>query len=285
MKEKIEQVRLLSLILLLLTTFLINTIPSSFSTPSKSFYKLNSEVYDDWSLCRTRAYGEDGFFQVSERSFRPAIVFESISNYKDTAWMLGKKFAEKYKDKHKLAEAIFYYVRDRIKYTPDKEQFGLDEFAQNADELAKILASKGVAYGDCEDYAAILAVMYKAAGFRSAIVLAPGHAATLVYLPDYERANVMWKLGGEEGWIWVEATGRNNPFGQTPSNYIGKKLLAYEVKDEVIILKKPPEKVKEVSIKGEGATYLNYSPFFLMLLFMWIFRMIGGMIMVKRKRY
>ncbi|RLI33036.1 hypothetical protein DRO51_00420, partial [Candidatus Bathyarchaeota archaeon] len=74
-------------------------------------------------------------------------------------------------------------------------------------------------------------------------------------------------------------------FGQTPSNYIGKKLLAYEVKDEVIILKKPPEKVEEVSIKGEGTTYLNYSPFFLMLLFMWIFRMIGGMIMMKRKRY
>lgn len=283
MKSRVKLVSIIFLTLLLLSTILLVNV--SFSETSKSFYKLDGEVYDDWSLCRTRAYGEDGFYQVSEKGFRPAIVFESLGNYSEIAWMLGKKFAEKYKDKHKLAEAIFYYVRDRVRYTTDKEQFGFSEFAQNADELAKVLTSKGVAYGDCEDYATILAVMYKAAGFRSAIVLAPGHAATLIYLPDYEKANVLWRLGDEEGWIWVEATGRNNPFGQTPSNYVGKKLLAYEITDEPVILKKPPEKVEKVTVKRGGeVSYINYSPFFSMLLFMWIFRMIGGMIMVKRKR-
>ena len=271
----------LSLALLLI----VNLTPTCLAVPSKSFHKSDGEVYDDWNLCRTRAQGEDGFFQVYRDKFRPVIVFESTGEYKNKAWFLGKKFAEKYHDKHKLAEAIFYYARDRIRYTLDKEQFGFSEFAQNADELAEKIMEKGLAYGDCEDYAVFLAVMYKAAGFRSAIVLAPGHTATLVYLPDYKKANVMWTLEGEPGWVWAEATGRNNPFGQTPSTYIGKSLLAYEIKDESVVIKKPPEKVKETYVERAGGfTYFSYSPFLSMLFFMWIFRMIGGIFAVRRRR-
>jgi hypothetical protein len=62
-------------------------------------------------------------------------------------------------------------------------------------------------------------------------------------------------------WVWAEATGRNNPFGQTPSNFIGKNLLAYEVVDEPIVIKQFPGRVEETFVERGGSfTYLNYSP-------------------------
>jgi len=76
--------------------------------------------------------------------------------------------------------------------------------------------------------------MYKGAGFRSAIVLALGHAATLVYLPEYNKANRILSVDGESGWVWAEATGRNNPLGWMPERFIGAELMAYEVEDETI---------------------------------------------------
>lgn len=264
-------------LLCLLSISLLITISTCIALPSEYFNKRDNEIFDSWGLCRTRAYGKDGFFQITEEGFRPAIVFESLSENRDLAWKLGKELAKRYRDRHELAEAIFYFVRDRVRYMPDIEQFGVREFAQNADEVARTIVNEEVAYGDCEDYAVILAVMYKAAGFRSAIVLAPGHAAVLVYLPNYDRANVKWTLEGERGWVWAEATGRNNRFGYTPSRYIGETLLAYEIKEEPLEVGKPPKEVKEISVERGGFTYFSYSPFFSIIFFMWLIRMIGAM--------
>ncbi|GAH45380.1 unnamed protein product, partial [marine sediment metagenome] len=75
---------------------------------------------------------------------------------------------DKYPGRFQRAEAVFRFVRDRVKYTPDIDQFDYEEFAQNADELASSIDQNGVGYGDCEDSAVLLAVMYKGAGFRSA---------------------------------------------------------------------------------------------------------------------
>jgi len=61
--------------------------------------------------------------------------------------------------------------------------------SQNAEELVR-RTQVSTARGDCEDYAVFLAVMWKAAGLRSAIVLAPKHASTLVYLPSFTRGNM-----------------------------------------------------------------------------------------------
>lgn len=196
--------------------------------PSSKFYPT-----DDWGVYRIRAFGENGFFWAPGNTYRPAIAFESLGEngeLKDVAWEVGERLKGQYSG-NELATQVFRYVRDRVRYTPDIDQFGVEEFARNADELAGEIENQGSARGDCEDYAVLLAVMFRAAGFRSAVVLATEHAATLVYLPDYPNANTYWELDGEKGWVWAEATGRTNPLGWTPPEYMSADLAAYEISE------------------------------------------------------
>jgi transglutaminase-like putative cysteine protease len=205
----------------------------SFASPSKDFVEKGDDIYDDWDVARTRVYGNDGFFQFSTSTgeFRPIIVFESMGNLQDNAYRTGEQFAIEYPDTYQLAEEIFYFVRDHVRYASDKDEFDRDEFAQNADELINDIEQNGLGYGDCEDMAILLSVMYSGAGLRSAIVLVPGHAATVVYLPEYPNANIFWTLKGESGWVWAEATGRNNQFGKTPPKLIDEDAIFYDVTD------------------------------------------------------
>ncbi|MFB0499694.1 MAG: transglutaminase domain-containing protein, partial [Candidatus Hadarchaeaceae archaeon] len=173
----------LALVGLLMLALLASAGPC-LADPSSDFER-DGDAYDDWNLCRTRSWGDDGFFQVIDSTFRPAIAFESIGGLgelKDKAWGVGERFKSEYSDPNELAEQIFAYARDHVTYTSDAIQFGYDEFARNADEVVKDIQSMGSSHGDCEDYAVLLAVMFKAAGLRSAVVLAPEHAAALVYL-------------------------------------------------------------------------------------------------------
>jgi len=178
--------------------------------------------------------------------------------------------AQDYPDIHQRAEKIFAFTRDKVKYTSDADQFGFPEFAQNADELAATIGEEGFAYGDCEDYAVLLAVMYKGAGFRSAIVLASDHTAALVYLPEYNKANEILSVNGELGWVWAEATGGNNPLGWMPERFIGKRLGFYEVEDEAIIAVERPDKPSTTVTKGGGSAGIHISPFFIVLAMMWL---------------
>ncbi len=259
-------------VIFLSIAILLAIIPAlALAVSSTDFYKQGGEVFDDWDVCRTRAAGEDGFFQVySISEFHPVILGESLGGNADEAYQIGQQFAQAYPDPNQRAEKIFAFARDKIKYTPDADQFGYSEFAQNADEVASTIKDEGVAYGDCEDYAILLAVMYKGAGFRSAIVLAPDHAAALVYLPEYKKANQILSVDGEAGWIWAEATGKNNPLGWIPEEYIGKSLGAYEVKDKAITALEPPDKPSTVVTKGGGSSGIHISPFFAVIGLMWL---------------
>jgi len=242
------------------------------AAPSSQMYKKDGDVYDEWGVCRTRGYGEDGFFQAGRAGFRPIIAFESLGGDAELAYQMGREFAQRYSDPQRLATAIFEYVRNHVRYTSDMDQFGYKDFAQNADELARGITGTG-ARGDCEDYAVLLAVMWKAAGLRSAIVLAPRHAAALVYLPGFRGGNMDWKLNGEKGWIWGEATGANNPLGWTPDRFLGEDLVAYEVSDVSIddmkLGRVPLGSSKILQPKGGGA-FIGISPFFSLIFFMWI---------------
>jgi len=209
------------------------------ATPSAGFTEMDGDIFDSWGICRTTASGQDGFYQVSETAFRPVIAFESLGESADSAYSLGEQIARKYPDQLQRAEAVFCFVRDRVNYIPDIDQFKYEEFAQNADELAAIIDQDGVGYGDCEDSTVLLAVMYKGAGYRSAIMVSSGHTAALVYLPDYKKATVIFELEGESGWIWAEATGKNNPLGWVPKELINAKLAAYEISAEAIAPVKP----------------------------------------------
>ncbi|MFC2056788.1 transglutaminase domain-containing protein [Chloroflexota bacterium] len=267
---------LLSLILVLLAGLASTGYVSA--TPSANFHERNGDVLDGWGIYRTRAFGEDGFYQVSEATFRPIIVFESLGEGTALAHSLGEQIAHKYPDKLQRAKAVFRFVQDRVSYTTDIDQFKLGEFAQNADELATAIDQNGIGYGDCEDSAILLAVMYKGAGYRSAIVIGPGHTAALVYLPDYKKANVIFTLEDEPGWIWAEATGKNNPLGGVPKEFINTKLAAYEITAEAITTERPST-APSVAIATTGRVS-SFQPFS----FMSIIGLLWFMSLFRRRR-
>ena len=215
-----------------------------FAWPSSEFQEKEDGIYDDWHICRTRQYGDDGYFQLevteTKTSMHPLIPLESLGEYSDIAYKLGEQFAEKYPDQIQRAEKIFEYVRDSIQYTTDLDQFDMPEYAQNADELASILHDKGTALADCEECAILLAVIFQGAGYRSGIVICPGHAAAILHLPNYEKANMIFTLNDVPGWIWLEATGNNNPFGWFPKGQIEGPFLGSEISsDEHLPLYEP----------------------------------------------
>lgn len=246
------------------------------ATPSSGFHEVNGEVFDDWDICRTRSFGEDGFYQLSETAFRPVIVYESLGEGAAIAHHLSEQLVQKYPDPLQRAEAIFRFVRDRVNYTTDLDRFNYDEFAQNADELVVAIAQNGVTFGDCEDTAVLLAVMYKAAGYRSAIVVGYGHTAALVYLPDYKRASAVFELDGEPGWIWAEATGRNNLLGWVSKEFIGVELATYEIGEETIAPIKPSTAPSvAVAETRRGASFHPF-PFFSIIFLLWLLPLFRG---------
>jgi predicted transglutaminase-like cysteine proteinase len=267
---------LLGLIVALLAAVATAGYASAFL--SEGFHERNGDTFDDWEICRTRAFGEDGFYQITETGFRPVIAFQSLGDQANKAHSLGEQIANEYPDPLHKAEAVFHFVRDRVKYTSDIDLNGSEEFAQNADELATTIVEYGIGEGDCEDMAVLLAVMYRAAGFRSAIVLPSGHTAVLVYLPNYNEATAFFELGGEPGWVWAEATGRNNPLGWAPKEYLDTKIPAYEILAEtpayeipaegVAPLTPPPAPAIAVAGTGEGVTYRPYL-FFIAIGLLW----------------
>lgn len=261
-----------------------------FAYPSSNLYHQDGDIFDEWRVCRTRLYDDDGFLQLTLTEthegtyveFRPLIAFESLGEWADTAYRLGQQFAERYTDTHQRAEEIFYFVRNSIRYTPDIDQFGFDDFAQNADEVANTIVEEGLAYGDCEDMGVLLAVMYKGAGYRSAIIWCPGHVAAIVHLPGYERANVEFTLNGEPGWVWVEATGSTNPFGWFPVGQLEEPILAYEISAEPISLWEHPtdEPPPEPAVIGGGPNLTAMtSPFFIVIGLMMLI-----ILLVRRRR-
>jgi len=251
---------------------------SAWATPSTGFHDINGELFDDWQVCRTRVFGDDGFYQVSETTFRPVIAFESLGEHTGLAYNLGEQFADKYPDEVQRAEKIFQFVRDRVQYVPDIDQFKVDEFAQNADELVTTIDKNGVGYGDCEDSAVLLVIMYKGAGYRSAIALVPGHTAALVHLPEYKKAAAFFAMDGESGWVWAEATARNNLLGWVPKEFVDIKLAAYEISDEEVALA-APTKAPAMAITSAGGTSSSLPfPFISIIALLWL------MPLFRRKR-
>ncbi len=260
---------LVSLVLVLLGGLAATDYASA--TPSADFHERDGEIFDDWGICRTRAFGEDGFYQITETSFRPVIAFESLGDEAALAYSLGEQIAGEYSDRLQMAEAIFLFVRDRVNYTTDIDQFRYDEFAQNADELAMAIEQDGVGYGDCEDSAVLLAVIYKGAGYRSAIVAGSGHTAALVHLPDYKKATAVFELKGEPGWVWAEATGRKNPLGWVPKEFINTELVAYEIGEEAVTpLSQPSAPAAVVATTGGGGGVSFPFPFLSIIGLLWL---------------
>lgn len=274
-KNKLGLVGLVSLIFLILS-------PRGISQP---FYRSQGEIYDSWHICRTRPQGIDGYFQVGEDGFYPLVVFESLGRNANVAYKLGEEFKARYPDPYYRAEAIYSFARDKVRYTHDRDLFGYPEFAQNADELAEEI-NKGEARGDCEDYAILLATLFKAAGYRTAIVLIPGHAAALVFLPGYPKARVFLTFSEESGWIWAEATGRRNPLGWVPQKALGAQAVAFEI-EKVPSLDRKPFAKGEITEIQRRRRIINISPFLFIIFLMWVIPMIARVFLIGslRRRY
>ncbi|MFC2048432.1 hypothetical protein ACFLSK_03265, partial [Chloroflexota bacterium] len=56
------------------------------AVPSEEFFERGDEVYDSFGIYRTRSTGEDGFMQLTEDSFEPVIVRQSLGQNIDVAW-------------------------------------------------------------------------------------------------------------------------------------------------------------------------------------------------------
>jgi len=255
------------------------------AAPSDGFFEDGGDVFDSFGVSRNRSDGEDGFLQITDEGFDPIIARESLGADADLAWDLGMAFAEKYPDIHQRAEQIFYFVRDKVVYTSDIDEFGYDEFAQNADELVRDIVEQGASAGDCEDDAVLLAVLYKAAGYRSAVVLAPGHAAALVHLPQYRKAGIKFTLEGEEGWVWAEATGSTNELGWLAPSLTGEEMFAREVTERPVSARDFTYGITSVgrASSGGGFSLGGISPFFGVVFFMWLLSSLRRP--ARRRRY
>ncbi len=248
-------------------------VSPALAAPSQGFFERGDDIYDSFGISRNRSMGEDGFFQITGDNFDPIIARESLGENIDLAWELGLSFTEKYPEPNQRAQKIFNFVRDRVLYTSDIDEFDRQEFAQNADEVAAIILDQGRAPGDCEDSAVLLTVLYKAAGFRSAIVLAPGHAAALVYLPTYNKAARTFTLEGEKGWVWAEATGSTNELGWLAPSLVGEPMVAREITLDALQKKELTYRlttVEQASSRG-GFSIGGISPFFGVVFMLWLF--------------
>jgi len=271
--------RKIAIIIGLVLALALLTAGYAWAYPSENLTEENGDVFDDWEICRTRAFGNDGFYQLSRSTFRPVIAFESLGENAAAAYNLGEQMAQDYPDLNQRAEAIFSLVRDRVRYTSDIDQFGHEEFAQNADELAAIIEGGGAGYGDCEDSTVLLAVMYRGAGYRSAIVIGEEHTACLVYLPEYTKAPVLFELDDEPGWVWAEATGRNNPLGWTSNEFLDVNLAAYEITQEAVVAVEPAEPPVTAIAQtggGGGGGFFIPIPFFGIVFFLWFISSLFG---------
>lgn len=193
------------------------------------------EWYDSWGFNRNNAYGSEGFL--------PNVAYESLGTHKELAYKIGELFKTNYPQKVERAEAILAYVQRWTDYGYDVENVYMDgilqdEFAWNADEMAHAIneTTNSVAIGDCEDMSFLCSTMYIAAGFDVTLVSPPGHVALLIWLPEYSNANYYWDIldGRGFGWIWVEATGENNPLGWTPPDFNDGDFEVYSLGSSVI---------------------------------------------------
>jgi len=108
------------------------------------------------------------------------------------------------------SKALFYFVRDEIKYVPD------ERFHDQLENPLTVLKTGGA---DCEDTAVLLIALQKAIGNKVRLVFVPGHAYAQVSIPDYRG----------EKWLNLEATCKDCQFGELPNNTAMQKKTYYEI--------------------------------------------------------
>jgi len=221
------------LVLLLVLTLTLTFSKSADGSQASSYTREYGDWYDNWGIDRNDAgYGGE------LPGYLPNLAIETLGENKELAYSIGQHYQDQYSDKVSRAVAILKYVQTWTYYGYDSDNFirngvSQDEWAQNADEFAHAFnQTTGVqAVGDCEDMAFLCGTIYVGAGFDAAVIDAPSHCALLIWLPEFSNANDYWDIndGRGAGWIWVEATGSENPLGWTPPDFEDGDWTAYPI--------------------------------------------------------
>jgi len=238
------------LLFLLLCTLVIALNKTASGIPASSFALKDGDWYDNWEIDRNYYGGPHGYL--------PNLASETLNENKELAYSIGQRFQDQIGGKVERAIAILKYVQTWTEYGYDSDNViraGIvqEEWAWNADEMAHALdETTGVkAIGDCEDMAFLCGTIYEGAGFDAAIVDAPEHVALLIWLPEFSNANNYWDLPNdnrESGWIWVEATGSENPLGWTPPDFQNGDWTAYSIGASEFVAKPQPSQLISTSI-------------------------------------
>jgi hypothetical protein len=101
------------------------------------------------------------------------------------------------------SKAIYYFVRDNVKYVADPVG---EEYVEPARE---VLSNKG---GDCESGTLLMAALMEADGIESQIVFISGHAFLRIKL---DEASNHYK---KDGWIYLDWTCKECRFGEVPDS-------------------------------------------------------------------
>lgn len=231
-----------------------HAIPSGGTYPPE-FNLKNGDWFDSWGYNRNYYGGANGFL--------PNLAYESLGTDKEKAYDIGIWFLENYPQKTERAEAILSYVQRWTEYGYDEENVAMrgiaqEEWAWNADEMAHRFnnLTGEVSIGDCEDMSFLCSTIYLAAGFEVTLISPPSHVALLIWLPEYDNANYYWDIpddGKGKGWIWVEATGEENPLGWTPDDFTDGNWEIYQLgylKFNVELSPKAPKVDETVTVRA-----------------------------------
>lgn len=126
-------------------------------------------------------------------------VVENVrDNIKQVANFIVSKSCQE-ADRVCQSKALFYFVRDEIRYVSD------GRFHDQLENPLTVLKTGGA---DCEDMAVLLVALQKAIGNRARLVFVPGHAYAQVSIPNYRG----------EMWLNLEATCKNCQFAELPND-------------------------------------------------------------------
>ena len=104
------------------------------------------------------------------------VLSETEDDIKTIANYISAKSCKK-ADSVCQSKALFYFVRDQIKYVSD---------ARFQDQLQNPLLTLKTGGADCEDKAVLLIALEKAIGNDARIVFVPGHAYAQIKIPKYK---------------------------------------------------------------------------------------------------
>lgn len=122
-------------------------------------------------------------------------------------------------DRAKLcqAKAVYYFVRDNIKYVSDPS-FPADDYIETASE---VLYTGG---SDCDGMAVLLASMEGAIGLPTRFAFVPGHVYIWIYIEDAPKKYYVDKTDNY-GWIRLDATCKDCEFGVIPEENVDAMII------------------------------------------------------------